>query len=142
MAFLRKHSLSFIVLGILTLWFVLYLFSDPNTHMGAFYGNAIADWSGSAAVVILTKFLYERGSAESKRPPRKRTKWQTFLEAHSLTIVLIATGTVWALLFARSDPQSRWGQVVGNVTSEWLQMIGLVILTKRFTELGSKESKG
>lgn len=142
MTFLRKHSLSFIVLGILTLWVVLYIFSNPNTHMGTFYGNAIADWSGSAAVVVLTKFLYERGSAESKRPPRKRTKWQTLLEAHSLTIVLVATGIVWAVLFARSDPQSRWGQVVGNVTSEWLQMIGLVILTKRFTELGSKESKG
>lgn len=142
MAFLRKHSLSLIVLGILALWFVLYCFSNPSTHLGAFYGNAIADWSGSAAVVVLTKFLYERGSAESKRPPRKRAKWKAALEGHSLTLVLVATGIAWAVLFAHSDPQSRWGQVVGNVTSEWLQMIGLVILTKRFTEWGSKESKG
>lgn len=141
MALLRRHSLSLVVLGILALWLVLYVFSDPNTHLGAFYGNAIADWSGSAAVVVLTKFLYERGSAESKRPPNRRTKWRSFVESHSLTIVLVVTGIAWALLFARSDPQSRWGQVVGNVTSEWLQMIGLVILTKRFTELGSKESK-
>lgn len=141
MQILRKHSLSIIVLAILALWVVLYILSNPSTHLGAFYGNAIADWSGSAAVVVLTKFLYERGSAESKRPPRKRTKWKTLLEAHSLTVVLVVTGIAWAILFARSDPQSRWGQVVGNITSEWLQMIGLVVLTKRFAELGSKESR-
>ena len=31
-------------------------------------------------------------------------------------------------------------QVVGNVLSEWLQMAGLVFLTKELAESGSKES--
>ena len=62
------------------------------------------------------------------------------LEAHSLTLVLLVTGVGWLLAFARMDPGSRWGQVVGNVLSEWLQLIGVVLLTKRFFEKGSAES--
>jgi hypothetical protein len=38
------------------------------------------------------------------------------------------------------NSQSKWGQVVGNIVSEWLQMGGLVFLTKRLIERGSKES--
>jgi hypothetical protein len=29
--------------------------------------------------------------------------------------------------------------VVGNIVSEWTQILGLVLLTKRLTEVGSKE---
>jgi hypothetical protein len=50
------------------------------------------------------------------------------------------TGIGWAVLFWRMDPQGKWGQVVGNIVSEWLQMAGLVFLTKRLIEKGSKES--
>jgi hypothetical protein len=32
------------------------------------------------------------------------------------------------------------GQVVGNIVSEWKQIIGLVLLTKRLIERRSKES--
>jgi hypothetical protein len=141
MALLKRHSLSLIVLGVLALWFGLYWFANPNTHLGAFYGNAIADWSGSAAVVVLTKFLYERGSTESKSTPRPTPTLWSFIQCHSLSIVLLVTGIGWAVLYAHEDPTSKWGQVVGNVTSEWLQMLGLVLLTKRFVEIGSKESK-
>ena len=38
------------------------------------------------------------------------------------------------------NPETKWGQVVGNIVSEWGQMAGLVFLTKRLTERGSKES--
>ena len=138
--FLKRHGLSLIVLAILALWIVLYSVSSPNTHAGAFFGNAIADWSGSAAVIVLTKFLYESRSSESKRPPPERRKWQKLLYDHSLSIVLAITGIGWALLYARQDPNGKWGQVVGNIVSEWVQMLGLVILTKRFVEIGSKES--
>jgi len=31
--------------------------------------------------------------------------------------------------------------VVGNIVSEWTQIIGLVLLTKKLVETGSKESK-
>jgi uncharacterized membrane-anchored protein len=139
--FLKRHGLSLIVLGILALWIVLYSFSNQNSHTGAFFGNAIADWSGSAAVIVLTKFLYESRSSESKKPPPKRKKWQQLLYDHSLSLVLIITGIGWAVLYAHQDVNSKWGQVVGNITSEWVQMLGLVILTKRFVEIGSKESR-
>lgn len=138
---LKRHGLSLIVLGILALWIALYAVSNQNTHVGAFFGNAIADWSGSAAVIVLTKFLYESRSSESKTPPRARSKWKRLLYDHSLSIVLAITGIGWALLYAHQDSNSKWGQVTGNIVSEWVQMLGLVILTKRFVEIGSKESR-
>jgi hypothetical protein len=38
------------------------------------------------------------------------------------------------------DTNSRWGQVVGNIVSEWTQILGLVWMTKILMEVGSKES--
>jgi hypothetical protein len=38
------------------------------------------------------------------------------------------------------DPNAKWGSVVGNIVSEWTQIFGLVILTKRLIEPKSKES--
>jgi len=38
------------------------------------------------------------------------------------------------------DSESKWGQVVGNIVSEWTQILGLVLLTKRLIEWHSKES--
>jgi hypothetical protein len=37
------------------------------------------------------------------------------------------------------NPDSKWGQVVGNIVSEWTQVLGLVLMTKRLIEVGSKE---
>lgn len=141
MPVLRRHALSLVAVAILALWIALYTFADPRTHLGAFYGNAIADWSGSVAVILLTKFLYERGSTESRRPPARQRGLRRLLTDHSLSIVLVVTGAGWAALYAAGDPTSKWGQVLGNIVSEWLQMLGLVLLTKRFVELGSKESR-
>ena len=56
---LRKHSLSWAALAIVVLLIVLYRRSDPDTHIGALFGNAIA-----TGVLIMTKHLYEKGSAE------------------------------------------------------------------------------
>jgi hypothetical protein len=90
---LRRHSLGLAVGAILALWFVLYVRSDPWTHIGAFYGNAVADWLGSFMIVIATKYFYEMGSAESRRPhPRSRTALVRFVIDHSLTIALVVTG--------------------------------------------------
>jgi len=44
--FLRKHSLSLAALAIVILWIVLYRHSNQDTHIGSFFGNAIADWTG------------------------------------------------------------------------------------------------
>ena len=47
----------------------------------------------------------------------------------------------WILLFERSNPSSKWGQVVGNIVSEWTQIFGLLIMTKGLVETHSKESR-
>ncbi|HVM93924.1 MAG TPA: hypothetical protein VMT67_13970 [Terriglobales bacterium] len=139
-SFFREHSLSLVAAAILVLWVVLYCVSSPSGHIGSFFGNAIADWSGVLLTVLATKGLFEIGSGESKRPPHRIfTPVRKFLEEHSLTIFLVVTGLAWVAVFAKMDPQSRWGQVVGNIVSEWTQVLGLVWLTKRFFERGSKE---
>ena len=141
-SFLRKHSLGLVALGVVVTLIVAYTRADPSTHLGSFFGNAIADWSGVLVTVIMTKHLYERGSAESKNP---RSKWKSptleFLRSHSLTVFLVITGVAWAYVFGRMDPNSRWGQVVGNLVSEWTQILGLVWMTKILIEVGSKEGE-
>jgi hypothetical protein len=138
---IRQHGLSIAAVSILVLWLILYSVSDEKTHLGAFFGNAIADWSGSVVIIIGTKYLVERGSAESKQKPPPAGGPAGFVYEHSLLIFLFVTAFAWAVLFARSDPNSKWGQVYGNILSEWVQMAGLVFLTKELIERGSKESK-
>ena len=141
-SFLHKHSLSLTALGIVLLWIVLYARSDPSTHMGSFFGNAIADWTGVLVTVIMTKHLYEKGSAESRQPRGKlRSRLLEFLREHSLTVFLVLTWLVWVAIFRQMDTNSRWGQVVGNIVSEWTQILGLVWMTKILMEVGSKESR-
>lgn len=139
---IRQHSLSVASAGILILWICLYSGFNPGTHLGSFFGNAIADWSGVLVMVFATKYLYERGSAESRRPPRTvlGPTWERRLRDHSLSIFLVITGVGWIALYASMDSEAKWGQVVGNIVSEWTQVIGLVLLTKRLIERHSKES--
>jgi len=137
--FLCKHSLSLAALGVVVLLFALYSGSNPATHIGSFFGNAIADWTGVFVTVVMTKYLYEKGSAESKQPKGKVPSAAVeFLREHSLTLVLVITGVGWVLAFRAMDPGSKWGQVVGNIVSEWTQILGLVLMTKRLMEVGSK----
>ena len=139
---LQRHGLTIVTAGILTLWIVLYSISDEHRHLGSFFGNAIADWTGVVVMVLATKHMYERGSKESKTPPKKFHRRVLFLlEQHSLTLFLLATGLGWVVLFAHADSESKWGQVAGNIVSEWTQIIGIVLLTKKLAETGSKESK-
>jgi hypothetical protein len=140
--FLHEHGLSLAAVAIFSLWLILYSISDEKTHWGAFFGNAVADWSGSVVIILGTKYLVERGSSESKQKPPPKGGVVGLLYEHSLLIFLIVTGIGWALLFSYSNTQSKWGQVAGNVVSEWVQMSGLVFLTKGLIERGSKESKG
>ncbi len=138
----HEHSLSLIAAAILAGWIVLYWVSNPDTHVGSFFGNAVADWTGLLVTVLATKGLFEIGSAESKRPPHRLLRpARKLLEEHSLSIFLLITGTLWLVLFAKLDAQGKWGQVVGNIVSEWTQLFGMVMLTKKFFERGSKESK-
>jgi peptidoglycan/LPS O-acetylase OafA/YrhL len=139
--FFERHGLTIVTSCILLAWIALYSVSDEKKHIGSFFGNAIADWSGVVVMILATKHLYERGSSESKE--EKDVLPNRFLETlrqHSLTIFLLITGIGWVLLYAHSDSESKWGQVVGNIVSEWTQILGLVLLTKKLIEAGSKES--
>lgn len=141
-SFLQRHSLSLVSASVLCAWIVLYSRSDPSTHLGSFFGNAIADWTGLLVTVLATKYFYEIGSAESRIPPKH---WLSpviqALQNHSLTIFLVVTGAGWLWLFIRSDANSKWGQVAGNIVSEWTQIFGMVLLTKHLMEAHSKESR-
>jgi hypothetical protein len=139
---LHEHSLSIVSILLLLAWIVGYSCSSEESRVGAFFGNSIADWSGSVVLILGTKFLCEIGSAES-RPvgKRKGNRWLELLYEHSLLLFLAVTGIGWLIWYLRMPPQDKWAQVVGNIVSEWLQMAGLVFMTKRLIERGSKESR-
>src|SRR5256885_16461001 len=69
--FLHKHSLGLATLAVVLGLIALYIRSDQSTHLGSFFGNAIADWTGVFVTVLMTKHLYEKGSSESKKPAGK-----------------------------------------------------------------------
>ena len=139
---LKHHALGITAIAILLLWIVLYVYGDPKTHAGSFFGNAIADWTGVVVTVIATKYFYEIGSAESRQPSRVLQGWlPERLRDHSLSIFLALTGVGWTLLYLKMNPEGKWGQVIGNIVSEWTQLLGLVLLTKRLIEDKSKESR-
>src|SRR5436190_22434110 len=118
----------------------MYRRSDPSTHLGAFYGNALADWLGTFVFIVATKYFFEVGSAESRKPRgRLHERVGGFLIEHSLTLVLMVTGIAWVVVYARSDVDGKAGQVIGNIVSEWTQILGLVVITKYASEAGSKE---
>src|SRR5579864_2559813 len=97
-SFLHKHSLSLAALGVVILLIVLYRWSNPATHIGSFFGNAIADWTGVFVTIFMTKFLYEKGSAESKQPKGVLPSVVLeFLREHSLTLFLLVTGIGWVI---------------------------------------------
>jgi hypothetical protein len=140
-SFVREHSLSIASVSILILWIGLYSICGPKSHIGSFFGNAIADWSGVVVMVFATKYLYEKGSSESRRLPRNLlSPIRQRLRDHSLSLFLILTGVAWIALYVSMDSEAKWGQVVGNIVSEWTQIVGLVLLTKRLIERRSKES--
>ena len=139
--FFERHGLTIVTSCILLAWIVLYSVTDEKRHIGSFFGNAIADWTGVVVMILATKHLYERGSSESKQPKKKLPIHSLEkLREHSLTVFLLVTGLGWVLLYAHSDSESKWGEVVGNIVSEWTQILGLVLLTKKLIETGSKES--
>jgi hypothetical protein len=49
------------------------------------------------------------------------------------------TGIGCSAAFRAMEPNSKWGQVVGDIVSAWRQILGLVLMTKRGREVGSKQ---
>jgi hypothetical protein len=129
--FFLEHSLSIGSSALLVLWICLYIVSDPNTHWGSFFGNAIADWSGMVVMVFATKYMYEKDSPGTRpvapKPLPRPLEW---MREHSITTFLLVTGVFWVVLFMRMNPNAKWGQVVGNIVSEWTQSLGAVLLTR------------
>jgi hypothetical protein len=82
----------------------------------------------------MTKHLYEKGVGRGK----VRSAAVEWLGEHSLTLFLLVTGIAWVVAFKAMDPNRQWGQVVGNIVSEWTQILGLVLMTKRLMEVGCK----
>ena len=113
-SFLHEHSLTIASVLILITWIGLYTVSTPDTHLGSFFGNAIADWSGVVIMVFATKYLYERGSAESRRPPRTflGPAWERRLRDHSLSIFLVGDRNRmdWAVCFDAARRQMGSGR--------------------------------
>ena len=139
-SFWHRHSLSIVASIIVAVWIVAYSFSNPDTHLGSFFGNAIADWTGVVVTVLATKWLYEKNSRESRKPPKPHgSQLVCMLREHSLSLFLLVTGIGWVILFEHVNANGKWGDVVGNIVSEWTQIFGMVILTKRLIEWGSKE---
>jgi len=110
---------------------IFYWWSDPVTRWGSFLGNAIADWTGLLVTVFATKHLYEKGARKKGEAPEGMLEW---LHDHKLTVFLLVTGVGWLVVYLKLDSEAKWGQVVGNLVSEWTQNLGFVVLTKRFIE--------
>jgi hypothetical protein len=140
--FWKEHSLSIVAVTVCASWLILYVLGNGKSHTSVFFGNAVADWLGLVVTILATKWLFEKGSHESRHPKRKHATdtIREKMHEHSLTIFLILTGLGWTGLYMHVDPDSKWGTVVSNIVSEWTQQIGLVLLTKRLFERGSKES--
>ncbi len=139
--FLKRHSLSLTAAGVVGVLILLYWHADTRGHLGSFWGNAIADWTGLTVMAVASKHLHERSSRAKKKPRFLPPGLHGVLHEHSLTIFLLLTGAFWTALFVKMDANGRWGQVVGNLVSEWTQTLGLVLLTKRLVEVGGREKK-
>src|SRR5438270_11645609 len=109
-SFLSRHGLGLTVFAVVAVLILLYAYSDPETHHGAFFGNAIADWTGLLVTIMATKYLREVGSAESKKvkmPKVLPRGFHEFCREHGLIIFLVITGVVWVAAFMRMSPNAK-----------------------------------
>ena len=134
-SFLKRHSLSLAAALVVLLVLIAYIVSNPARHPGAFFGNAIADWTGVFVSVLAAKHLSER-KVRQRLPPGSplSAHISRLTHNHSLSIFLSLTGLVWLFLYLQMNVEAKWGQVVGSLVSEWTQNLGFVFMTKRFME--------
>ena len=134
-SFLKRHSLSLAAALVVLFVLIAYTLSDPASHSGAFFGNAIADWTGVFVSVLATKHLSERKVRRPLPPGNPLSAHVSRLvHNHSLSLFLAVTGVAWLILYLQMNVEAKWGQVVGSLVSEWTQNLGFVFMTKRFME--------
>ena len=139
-SFLRKHSLSLAALAVVLALIGLYLLRSGDSprlvlrERDCGLDRSLRHYRDDE--VSIRKRIDREQAAEG----HFAVSVAEFLREHSLTIFLVITGIGWIVAFAAMDPASKWGQVVGNIVSEWTQILGLVLLTKRLIEVGSKEN--
>ena len=73
-------------------------------------------------------------------PRHFKNKLRQFLISHSLTLFVVVTGIgSTIMLYDALNPTDKWGQVVGNIVSEWSQVLGTILFTKVLLERGSQQ---
>jgi hypothetical protein len=87
----------------------------------------------------MTKHLYEKGSAESKQPRGKvRSAAVEWLREHSLTLFLLVTSIAWVVAFKAMDQTVNGDKWLATLFPSGPRSLGLVLMTKRLMEVGSK----
>ena len=64
--FAVDHSLTIVLVVTGVAWASLYSALDPQGKAGQVVGNIVSEWTQLFGLVIMTKYLYESGSKESK----------------------------------------------------------------------------
>jgi hypothetical protein len=110
-----------------TLW--KELSARPRDHSPSNNGASVRTSMGDNSS---PQFGPDHTDPADTRPPSwvsSRPLMERLLD-HSLTIFLLLTGIGWVAMYVKLDSEGKWGQIVGNIVSEWTQIFGLVLLTK------------
>jgi hypothetical protein len=116
---LKRHSLSLAAALVVLLALFAYILSNPASHSGAFFGNAIADWTGVFVSVLTAQHLSER-KVRQRLPPGSplSAHISRLTHNHSLSIFLSLTRIIWILVYLQMNVEANWGQVVGSLVPE------------------------
>jgi len=64
--FVIDHSLTLVLIVTGAAWVALYAAMDPQGKAGQVVGNIVSEWTQLFGLVVMTKYLHEIGSKESK----------------------------------------------------------------------------
>jgi hypothetical protein len=64
--FVMDHSLTIVLVATGAAWLALYAALDPQGKTGQVVGNIVSEWTQLFGLVIMTKYLREIGSKESR----------------------------------------------------------------------------
>ena len=114
--FLREHSLSLTALGVVVLLIALYCRSNPSTHLGSFFGNALADWTGVFVTILMTKHLYEKGFER-----KQAAEGQTAVGGNGISVRALA----------HRVPSDYWHRLGGGIPGHSSTISPAAVLTQK-----------